>query len=72
MPATAGTAGRMFRALADADINIALIATSEIRTSCLVPENDGIAALQAVHAGFQLGGGERHQAKGSSSPLDNG
>ena len=72
MPATAGTAGRMFRALADADINIALIATSEIRTSCLVPENDGIAALQAVHAGFQLGGGERHQAKGSASPLDNG
>ncbi|WP_028953300.1 aspartate kinase [Synechococcus sp. CC9616] len=70
MPATAGTAGRMFRALADADINIALIATSEIRTSCVVSEEDGVAALQAVHTGFGLGGGERHQAQGSNSPLD--
>ena len=70
MPATAGTAGRMFRALADAGINIALIATSEIRTSCVVSEEDGVAALQAVHAGFGLGGGERHQAQGSNSPLD--
>lgn len=70
MPCTAGTAGRMFRALADAEINIALIATSEIRTSCVVPEENGVAALQAVHAGFQLGGQERHTAKGTASPLD--
>ncbi|MFL0746221.1 MAG: aspartate kinase [Prochlorococcus sp.] len=62
MPATAGTAGRMFRALADADINIAMIATSEIRTSCVVAEPDGVAALQAVHAGFGLGldGQQKH------------
>jgi len=46
----------MFRALADANINIAMIATSEIRTSCVVAESDGVAALQAVHAGFGLGG----------------
>ena len=71
MPATPGTAGRMFRALADAGINIGLIATSEIRTSCVVPEQNGIAALQAVHAGFGLGGQEHHQAHGSASPLDN-
>ena len=70
MPCTAGTAGRMFRALADAEINIALIATSEIRTSCVVPEENGVAALQAVHAGFHLGGQERHTAKGTASPLD--
>ena len=70
MPATPGTAGRMFRALADAGINIALIATSEIRTSCLVAEQDGVAALQAVHAGFGLGGQEQHTAHGSASPLD--
>ncbi len=55
MPATAGTAGRMFRALADAEINIAMIATSEIRTSCVVAEADGVAALQAVHKHFKLG-----------------
>ena len=70
MPATPGTAGRMFRALADAGINIALIATSEIRTSCVVSEQDGVTALQAVHAGFGLGGQEQHNAEGSASPLD--
>jgi len=70
MPATAGTAGRMFRYLADAGLNIELIATSEIRTSCVVAEADGIAALQAVHAGFQLGGVARHEARGSASPLE--
>ena len=67
MPATAGTAGRMFRALADADINIAMIATSEIRTSCVVAEPDGVAALQAVHAGFGLGGQQQHPPQGSAS-----
>lgn len=61
MPATAGTAGRMFRALANANINIAMIATSEIRTSCVVAESDGVAALQAVHAGFGLGGQTNNQ-----------
>ena len=71
MPATPGTAGRMFRSLADAGINIGLIATSEIRTSCVVPEQDGVAALQAVHAGFELGGQELHRAHGTASPLDN-
>ena len=71
MPATAGTAGRMFRFLAEAGVNIEMIATSEIRTSCVVPEQNGIAALQAVHAGFGLGGQEQHQAHGTASPLDN-
>lgn len=67
MPATAGTAGRMFRALADANINIAMIATSEIRTSCVVTEADGVSALQAVHAGFGLGGQQQQPAQDSSS-----
>ena len=70
MPATPGTAGRMFRALADAGINIGLIATSEIRTSCVVAEDAGVQALQVVHAGFGLGGEELHTAKGSPSPQD--
>ena len=55
MPATPGTAGRMFRALADAKINIAMIATSEIRTSCVVAQSDGMEALQVVHNYFRLG-----------------
>ncbi len=55
MPTTAGTAGRMFRAIASLDVNIAMIATSEIRTSCVVAESDGIKTLQAVHDCFNLG-----------------
>ena len=55
MPATPGTAARMFRALSDAKINIAMIATSEIRTSCVVAKSEGLAALKAVHDHFGLG-----------------
>jgi aspartate kinase len=68
MPCMAGTAARMFRSLAAEAINIELIATSEIRTSCVVAEADGVRALQAVHAAFGLGGSLRHQAQGSEAP----
>jgi aspartate kinase len=68
MPFTPGTAARMFRCLADAGINIELIATSEIRTSCVVAETDGVAALQAVHAAFALGGIAQHRAEGTEAP----
>ncbi len=54
MPVSIGTAGRMFRALANANINILMIATSEIRTTCIVAENDGIKALKEVHKFFKL------------------
>jgi aspartate kinase len=69
MPCTPGTAARMFRALADQAINIELIATSEIRTSCVVAEVDGVRALQAVHAAFGLGGAITHRAEGSEAPV---
>jgi aspartate kinase len=68
MACTAGTAARMFRALAAAGINIEMIATSEIRTSCVVAETEGIRALQAVHAAFELGGETLHRAEGSEAP----
>jgi aspartate kinase len=58
----------MVRALADQAINIELIATSEIRTSCVVAEAEGIRALQAVHAAFELGGSVSHRAEGSEAP----
>ena len=54
MPVSIGTAGRMFRALANANINILMIATSEIRTTCIVAESDGIKALKEVHKFFKL------------------
>jgi len=51
IPATAGAAGRIFRSLADAKINIAII---EIKTSCLIAVPDGVTALTSVHKGFEL------------------
>lgn len=53
---TPGVAAQMFRALAQAGINIQMIATSEIKISCLVAETDGIPALKAVHSAFGLSG----------------
>ena len=49
-----GYASRMFRALADADINIDMITTSEIRITCIVPESRVEDAVQVLHRAFQL------------------
>lgn len=54
-----GVAARMFESLAQETINIQMIATSEIKISCVVGEADGVRALQAVHAAFNLSGTER-------------
>jgi aspartate kinase len=50
-----GVAAQMFEALSQQGINIQMIATSEIRVSCVVSENQGITALQSVHQAFGLG-----------------
>ncbi len=50
-----GVAAQMFNALAAAGINIQMIATSEIKISCVVAEDRGIDALKAVHQAFGLG-----------------
>jgi aspartate kinase len=49
-----GVAEQMFRALADADINIQMITTSEIKISVLVERSQALAALRAVHQTFRL------------------
>ena len=49
-----GYAGRMFRTLFEAKINIELITTSEIRITCLIDEKDVPAAVKALHAAFEL------------------
>lgn len=69
MPCIPGTAARMFRCLAEAAINIEMIATSEIRTSCVVAADDGVRALQTVHAAFGLGGAVSHRAEGTEAPV---
>jgi aspartate kinase len=49
-----GYAGRMFKALFDADINIELITTSEIRITCLIDETRVEDAVRALHKAFEL------------------
>lgn len=49
-----GVAATMFKALADARINIDTISTSEIVISVIVRKNDGPRALQIVHKAFGL------------------
>lgn len=44
-----GIAAAMFGALAKANINIAVISTSEISISCLIPEKDVTNAVNAIH-----------------------
>ena len=51
-----GTAAKMFSALYQEGINIQMIATSEIKVSCLVAEADATTALKAVHQAFELAG----------------
>ncbi|MEH2042956.1 aspartate kinase [Nostoc sp.] len=54
-----GVAAKMFEALAQQQINIQMIATSEIKISCVVAQEQGVKALQAIHAAFQLAGSEK-------------
>ena len=50
-----GVAAQMFNALAAAGINIQMIATSEIKISCVVARSQGIDALKTIHQAFGLG-----------------
>ncbi|MCA9247971.1 MAG: aspartate kinase, partial [Planctomycetales bacterium] len=49
-----GVADKMFRALANAGINITMITTSEIKISALVAREKCREALHAVHSAFKL------------------
>ena len=49
-----GVASTMFEALYDANINIHMIATSEIKVSVLVNQDNADAAVKAIHAKFNL------------------
>jgi aspartate kinase len=49
-----GYAARMFRALADAGVNIEMISTSEIRITAMIAEADLVTALRALHTAFEL------------------
>ena len=54
-----GIAAQFFAALAQENINIQMIATSEIKISCVVAQSDGIKALKVVHQAFNLAGTDK-------------
>jgi len=54
MASNSGVATKMFEALYDANININMISTSEIKISVLVPEKDIDDAVIAIHDHFKL------------------
>ena len=54
MKSHAGVAASMFKALAQADINIHMISTSEIKISCVVNQVDTENAVRVLHAAFGL------------------
>jgi aspartate kinase len=49
-----GYAARMFGTLADADVNIEMISTSEVRITCMIAEEELETALRALHDAFEL------------------
>ena len=54
MMSNPGVAAKMFECLYNQDVNINMIATSEIRITVLVAQQDAVAAMNAVHEAFGL------------------
>ena len=55
MKSHVGIASKAFRALANAEINIQMISTSEIKISCVIQEDQTENAVQIIHDAFELG-----------------
>jgi aspartate kinase len=51
-----GVAAKMFRTLADLDINLQMISTSPIKISCMIARTELPLAVRALHDAFQLEG----------------
>lgn len=49
-----GYAAKMFRALSEANINIQLISTSEIRITCIIAESGVTDAVRSLHKEFEV------------------
>ena len=49
-----GTAAKMFDVLSEEKINIQMIATSEIKISCVIKKEQGKKAVQILHKAFGL------------------
>ena len=60
MKTSPGVAAKMFRVLADNDVNIEMISTSTIRISCVVSAGKMEGAVRALHTAFGLDSGEEY------------
>jgi aspartate kinase len=54
MQNTPGFAAKMFKTLSDHKINIELIATSEIRITCIIAEDKVKEAVRVLHQAFEV------------------
>ena len=54
MMSNPGVAAKMFECLYSQNVNINMIATSEIRITVLVDSQDAVSAMNAVHEAFGL------------------
>ncbi len=54
MKSHSGVAAKMFSTLANENINIRLISTSEIRISCVIEEKYSELAVRVLHSAFGL------------------
>ncbi|MCM3725336.1 aspartate kinase [Neobacillus cucumis] len=50
-----GVAAKMFKVLAENDVQIKMVSTSEIKVSAVVEEKNMLKAVEALHAAFELG-----------------
>jgi aspartate kinase len=62
MKSSPGIAAKMFRVLADNDVNIEMISTSTIRISVVVERNKLETAIRALHTAFDLDSGQDYSA----------
>jgi aspartate kinase len=62
MKTSPGIAAKMFRTLADNDVNIQMISTSTIRISVVVAASDLERAARSLHTAFDLDSGQSYSA----------
>jgi aspartate kinase len=58
-----GVAAKVFRVLADEQINIEMISTSPIKISCVIPREKVPQAVRALHRAFELSGPDAVEAE---------
>ena len=56
-----GVAARAFQALADENVNILMISTSEIKVTCLIDDKYTELAVRTLHKAFNLEEGQTHR-----------